>query len=316
MKISAACVLLATAIYLAAGSPAPADDATYPSGSKIGLIPPGGFVASARFRGFEDQTNNAAILMLEMPSQAYREVDKAMTADALKKQGVTMEKREPITLPSGKALLVVGRQQADGTKLRKWILVASTPDLTALVTALVPDAAKTVYTDAAVRKALTSLVIRSSVPIEEQISLLPFRLDELAGLRAFRVEPNTVFLTDGPKDTLEASEQSLLVVSAAIGGPSETQQRDNFARNLLAGLPGFKNVRVQGTDIIRLAGQQTHQILAEAKDVKTDADVKLVQWLRFGNGAFVRVLGIARADAWAAAFPRFRSVRDGVGARQ
>jgi hypothetical protein len=125
-----------------------------------------------------------------------------------------------------------------------------------------------------------------------------------------------VFLTDGPKDTLEPSEQSLLVISAAAGGPSDAPQRDNFARNLLAGLPGLKEVRIEGTDMIRLSGQQTHQIIATAKDAKTDADVKLVQWLRFGNGAFVRVLGISRADAWAENFPRFRSIRDGVNARQ
>jgi hypothetical protein len=297
-------------------SAALAGDAVYPTGSRIGLTPPAGFLITERFRGFEDRTNNAAILILEMPARAFQEIDKAMSAAALKKQGVILEKREPVSLATGKGVLVVGRQQTDGTKLRKWILVVSAGELTALVTALLPDAAKSIYSDDSIRSALTSIVVRADVPIEEQLSLLPFKLDDLAGLRAFRVEPNTVFLTDGPKDTIETDEQSLLVVSAAVGGPTETQQRDNFARNLFAGIPGFKDVRVQGTDIIRLAGQQTHQILADAKDAKTDTDVRLVQWLRFGNGAFVRVLGIARTEAWAQAFPRFRSVRDGVGARQ
>jgi hypothetical protein len=43
--------------------------------------------------------------------------------------------------------------------------------------------------------------------------------------------------------------------------------------------------------------------------------MKLVQWIRFGNGAFVRFVGFARADAWAQAFPKFRAVRDGVKPR-
>jgi hypothetical protein len=55
-----------------------------------------------------------------------------------------------------------------------------------------------------------------------------------------------------------------------------------------------------------------HEIQAEGKDAKTDVPVKLVQWVRFGNGGFVRMVGIARADSWREAFPRFRAVRDGI----
>ena len=62
------------------------------------------------------------------------------------------------------------------------------------------------------------------------------------------------------------------------------------------------------SDVIRLSGVQTHQLMAEGKDARTGADVKFVQWLRFGNGAFVRFLGVARSDTWQEAFPRFRTV--------
>ena len=41
----------------------------------------------------------------------------------------------------------------------------------------------------------------------------------------------------------------------------------------------------------------------------------VVQWLRFGGGAYLQMIGIARADAWKDAYPRFRSVRDGIEAR-
>jgi hypothetical protein len=37
-----------------------------------------------------------------------------------------------------------------------------------------------------------------------------------------------------------------------------------------------------------------------------------VQWLRFGASCTMRMLGIARRDAWAEAFPRMRALRDGV----
>jgi hypothetical protein len=41
----------------------------------------------------------------------------------------------------------------------------------------------------------------------------------------------------------------------------------------------------------------------------------VVQWLRFGGGGYMQIVGIARADAWKDAYPRFRSVRDGIEGR-
>ena len=41
----------------------------------------------------------------------------------------------------------------------------------------------------------------------------------------------------------------------------------------------------------------------------------MVQWLRFGGGAFLQLVGSARAEAWKDAYPRFRAVRDGIEAR-
>jgi hypothetical protein len=52
--------------------------------------------------------------------------------------------------------------------------------------------------------------------------------------------------------------------------------------------------------------------LAKAKDAGSGADVMVVQWLRFGSGGFLRMIGIARADAWTEMFARLRAVRDSV----
>jgi hypothetical protein len=37
-----------------------------------------------------------------------------------------------------------------------------------------------------------------------------------------------------------------------------------------------------------------------------------VQWVRFGSGGFLRIVGVGRSDAWDALFTRFRAVRDGI----
>ena len=85
---------LLTVLALAlATSPALAADAAYPPGSRIGLAPPDGMVTSKSFFGYEDPNNNAAIILLALPPQAYADLDKSVTADALKRQGVTLEAR-------------------------------------------------------------------------------------------------------------------------------------------------------------------------------------------------------------------------------
>ncbi len=293
-----------------------AADPVFPLASHVGLVAPGAMKPSTNFRGFEDREAGASILILEIPPQAQGDIEKQMSAEALKKQGMTEEKRETVTLKSGKGLLIVGEQTADNKKLRKWILLASTPEMSTLLAVQVPDEAKAKYPDAGVRTALMSTTIRTSVPLDEQIKLLPISFGDPPALRPFRtVAGTTVFLTDGPNNPTDVAAQPLLIISVGSGGPEQPADRGNFARTLFSGLNDFKEVRIVGAEMFRLDSMQTYEIQAEAKDAKTDAPMNLVQWIRFANGAFIRFVGIARKEAWKDAFPKFRTVRDATKPR-
>jgi len=293
-----------------------AAEPTYPTGSRIGLVPAAGLAATERFPGFEDKKAGASVLILDLAAQAHTEAAKQVSTEALRQQGIIEETRESFPRQSGRGTLISGHQAGD-RKVRKWILLTSVFDSTALVVVEVPQDAAGSYPEAAVRTMLSSLAMRASVPLDEQLKLLPLRFEELSGMRPVRVIPATgAILTTGPKDTLEPSEQPLMIVSVGRGSPDEASGREIFARNLFGSIGNFKDLRIIGTEILRLGGGlQTHQLFAEARDAKTDAPLKLVQWVRFGAGAFVRIVGIARADEWSDAFPRFRAVRDGVNPR-
>jgi hypothetical protein len=216
---------------------------------------------------------------------------------------------------------VVGRQEIERTKVRKWILVASTPRLTALVTVQMPEAARSVYPDASIRAALASIAVRDSVPDDEQLSLLPFKVGELAGFRVAGVIPGrALMLSDEAAEVGEGTARigqanaPHMLVAAAPGVPAQPGDRDNFARNALATVPNLKDVRLIIAEPLRLGGHQGHQILATARDAK-EAEVTVGQWLRFGGGGYLQMIGIARADAWKEAYPRFRAVRDGIEPR-
>ena len=137
---------------------------------------------STTFQGFEDTANNIYIRLVAMPEAAYAEIEKSMTNQALKKQNITVEKREPFALPNAKGMLVVARQDAGNEKLRKWLLVAPVGGLTALVSLEIPlSAKKEIYAEAAIRKSFASVTARPTIPTAEQLALVPFKLGDLAG---------------------------------------------------------------------------------------------------------------------------------------
>ncbi len=315
LRFGAALALVAAA-WLLAALPARAADPLFPLGSRLGLAPPPGIALSPTFPGFEDQLNHVYIRIVAMPDKAFAEIERTMTNDALKKQGMTVEKREPFPLASGsRGLLIVAQQEADAVRLRKWLLVAPVGDLTALISIEIPNEATDRYPEAAIRTALATTTARPSIPVEEQLQLVPFRFGDLGGMRVWRVLPGTaVQLTDGPKEEFDATTQSYLVISIGSGTP-DPRDRENFARLALSGLPPLKDLRVTGSEPLRLGRQQGYEIRAEAKDPKTGVDIQIVQWLRFGTGAYVRLIGIGPKEGWSSAFMRFRTVRDAMEVR-
>jgi hypothetical protein len=299
--------------------PATAAELNYPPGSRIGLAPPPGLVPSKTFFGYEDPSNSVAMMLVALPPQAYADLDASVTAETLKRQGVTMESREALPLPSGKAFLVVGRQEVDNVKIRKWILVASSPTLTGFVTVQMPETATALYPDAAIRASLATLAFRAAVPVDEQLGLLPFKVGELSGFRIAGVIPGrAVMLSDAPAGapgSPDSTNEPHIFAAIAPGGPAQSADRDTFAREVFATLPNIREIRVATSEPLRMAGQQGHQIIADAKDASGTSPLTVVQWLRFGGGGYMQIVGIARADAWKDAYPRFRSVRDGIEGR-
>jgi hypothetical protein len=331
--LAAVVMVLAVALTLPVTSRARAADPIFPIGSRLGIVPPLGMVQSHNFVGFEDPEKNAAILFTTLPAQAYDSLDKTMVPDVMKKDGIGVEKREPIQLSFGKGFILSGTQATDKGRYRKWLVVAAAGNVTALITAQVPDQ-DTAYPDKAMREALATLVMRDSVPDAEQLSLMPFTIGDMAGFRIDEVLPGrAIMLVDKPADAApaqakdqsqnqskDAKDQSKdapilnarLFIAAMPGGPAEPGDRSNFARNTFQQVVGIKDVHIQDAEPLRIGSQQGFETLANAKDAQSDTDVMVVQWLRFGTAGFLQMIGIARADTWPTMFTRLRAVRDSI----
>jgi len=321
-----ALVVFAVLALAAQAAPARAEEATFPPGSRVGLVPPPGMAVSKTFEGFADPAKDAAILIAVLPAGAFAEIEKVLDTDALKKQGVTVEKRESLQLSFGRGILLVGRQVADKAHYRKWLLVASANDLTAMVTVQVPDPDDS-YTDAALRASLATLAVRATVPEAEELGLLPFEVGDLAGFHVDDVlRGRALVLHDVPaaadtgketsketsKETNNHGVEARMLIAAVPGGPPEADQREEFARLMFNEIGGIKQVKIVMSEPLRINGQSGFQTMAEAQDVRTGSDVRVIQWLRFGGGGYLQMVAIGSADGWTSMLTRLRAVRDSV----
>jgi hypothetical protein len=241
---------------------------------------------SKRFLGFEDVVKDSAITMSEFPAQAYLELERGFSADALKAQGVIVERREDIALKEAKGFIIVARQPSAKGDTRKWALVAVAGDLTALITAQSPDSAKDTYSDEAFHAAFASFVVRATVPSSEQLAILPYAMTELSGFRPLRTASDgAALLTDGPHDVAPIAEQSYILMMVPVGEMPSPDQRGKLARQYLADTPGVKDIHIIRAEPMRIGNSQGFEILAEGKEVRSNNDVMLAQWLQFGSSS-------------------------------
>lgn len=294
---------------------AQAADAIFPVGSRVGLVPPAGMVVSKGFVGFEDVAKDSAILIAAQPAAAYPEIEKSLATDVLKKNGITVDDRAQMKFDFGKGTLVIGKQTADKTRYRKWLLNVQTKELTALVNVQIPEQ-ETAYSDAIVRAALATLAVRATIPDAEKLSLLPFALGDLAGFHIENVLPGrAVMLIDTPDGKPTDNFDVRMFVAAFDGGPAEKDDHGQFARMTFGQIVGIKDVQITMSEPLRIGGQSGFQTTAQAKDMKSGDDIMVAQWLRFGTGGFLQMIGMAKANVWTTALTRLRAVRDGLQLR-
>jgi hypothetical protein len=309
-------IAIAAFVAALAAAPARAADPVFPLNSRIGLTPPPGFVPSIKFPGFENPQADAAIVLVDLPAEAFPEVEKGFTDEALKTRGMTVDAREPIELQGGRGFIITGHQATGNLKKREIILAATLSGVTAIVSAQIAEAARAAVSEPAVREALKTTVVRANVPDAEKLSALPYRLGELAGFRVVRGgHDGSALLTDGAEDMVAAVAQPFVLIGLAAGETPKPEDRDTFARRVFSGAPGLKEVKILRAEPLRINNQAGYEILAEAKDANSNTEVTTVQWLRFGNGGYLQMFAIARRGAWAEVFPRLRAIRDGIDLR-
>lgn len=305
---------LLTVLFLAGAACAGDGDIVYPPGSRIGLVPLSGLAPLKNGAGFENPENNLIVSFREMPASAYEAIDTAIREK--KPLPTAMEKAETFTTAAGNAYLSHAGGPNSGPNNRRIAIIVSDGKIAGYIAVDVPEAAARTYSDQAIRKMLASTTLRTEVPAEEQLALLPFKVSELADFKKVRtlVPGQAIMLLDGDEDAALSGAPYVLIAVARISA-DQPDGRERLALNLARAIPGIREGRITNSEPMRIGGTAGYETRVDAISIKDNKPVTVVQWLRFGGGATLRILAASTREEWPQMFTRFRAVRDGIDRR-
>ena len=277
------------------------------------MTPLVGLGRARSFVGFETEDRGVKVLVTDLPAEAYGEVANAFKANPGGSGGV---KPESIETAAGLAYYTVENAKDGATNVRRYSMILPGPTFSGYVAVQVPENASKIYTDDAIRQMFATAVIRNQVPVDEQLGLLPFKLAELSDFNNVRTLAPGVALILADGDEKTGFEVAPFMIVGIIGStPSQPDDRGRFAQQIAGTIPGVRDGKITMSEPVRIDGQAGYETRIDATSGKDNTPVTIVQWLRFGGGSTLRIIGSSPRDDWAKAFPRFRAVRDGIQPR-
>ena len=306
-------LLSALVLFVAAICPALAADTVFPPGVRVGITPLVGLVGARTFVGFETEDHGVKVLMAELPPEAYNEVVTAFKANPVGTNGI---KPESIETSAGVAYYTAENARNGATSVRRYSMILPGGAFSGYIAVQVPENASKIYTDDAIRQMFASAAVRRQVPLEEQLGLLPFKISELGdfkNVRTLAVGSAVLLLADGEENS-SVEVTPFMVLSLMGSAPAQPDDRGRFAQEAAISIPGVREARMTMSEAVRIEGMPGYETRIDGISGK-DTPVTVVQWLRFGGPTTLRIIGSAPRDQWAKAFPRFRTVRDGIQPR-
>lgn len=308
--------LLAAALVAGTATFAFGADVQFPLGARVGITPAAGLAIAKSFSGFETQDDAVKVLIAELPAAAYAEVEATLKANPA---GSGPVKPETLPIAGGTAFYTMESATVGSDAVRRYSMILPGSTFSGYVAVQVAQSADAKYPVDAIKAMLASAVVRETVPVEEQLGMLPFKVSELSGFKTVRtLAPGAAILLGDASGDLEANvEAAPFMIIGTIGGvPEKADDRSRFAQQAAAQIPGLRDGKFTVSEPMRIDGSPGFETRIDAVSGKDNTPVTVVQWLRFGgNSGALRIIASAPRDQWSEAFTRFRAVRDGIESR-
>jgi hypothetical protein len=277
---------------------------------EVGLaIPqPAGFTKATSFYGFEQAGTKSSVMLSKIPG-SFAAVTKGFDQSTLATRGIDLISKKPIEIDRQPGFLLNVSQSAYGQTFLKWIVVFGNERETNVVTATFPIE-NTLKSSDNLKKVVLA-VVRSNVPTPT-VSSLPFTVTAVEGLaRVTKIAAfgkAAAFTKDGNMPSAVVITDPLFIVAPSLGAVP-VGDRKSFARQRLSNYPQIEIEKVTTTNEISIDNLPGWEIIADARDLKTKATLKIYQVVLFpksgGYTLMVGMVGDRQAELY---LPKFKAV--------
>ena len=279
-------------------------------GSRIVLELPSGYTPSSLFSGFSHEGSGVAIVVTDMPAQAYDEVTAGFAPEALAKRGIVEAARGTLARKDTHVYMRA-RQKAAGGDTAKFFVVFKGAGATGLVTVNVPQAAidKGEVAVADVERLLASARLADV----RKPAAAPFTLGHLGPFKDAGALPGgtRAYTLDGRVGEPPHRTRPVLMVAPALHDlPIGNLERT--AEHALSSLEGIGTARIAERRRLAIAGLDGVELVGEARLEGETQPVAVWQTLLARKqGGYYRLVSLVPAAELPRWLPELRRIAEG-----
>ena len=280
-----AALLGACAPGLAAATPQQAPN------SRVVLDLPPDYTPSPLFSGFQNEAAGVSFIILEAPVDEYDKMAQGFTPQELAKRGIT-DVRPASIGRSGPHIYMRARQTSAAGTYEKFFVLFRTDDQTILVSANVPAQS---IEDGSVKPEEIAAILASAKTTEKPAVRDLFSLSYLGPFKeaGTLVGTSKVYTLDGRLEPERRGETRSAFMVAPSLDKRPVAEPEKLAVALLAGLPGYKEVKPGEPHDIKIGDLDGVEVSAGAVDEDDNTPVRLYQAMLLGkDGGYYRLIGI------------------------
>jgi len=275
--------------------------------SRVVLDLPPGYTPSPLFSGFQNEALGVSFVILEAPVGDYDKMAQGFTPQELAQRGIT-DVRQASIARSGPHLYMRARQTSAAGTYEKFFVLFRTSDQTILVSANVPAKA---IEGGSVKPADIERVLATAKTTEKPAVRNLFSLSYLGPFKeaGTLVGTSKVYTLDGRLEPERRGETRSAFMVAPSLDKRPVAEPEKLAVALLAGLPGYRDVKPGEPHDIKIGDLDGVEVSAQAVDEDDGTPVQLYQAMLLGkDGGYFRLFGVATPDQAARLAPEFPKI--------
>lgn len=291
---------------LVLGSSLEAADPVRIPGTNTSLQAPVGFVPAESFPGFQHPGLGASIMVTELPLPGARLMGTMTKEDGLATRGMTLLSSKAEKVSGRDALLLEIAQTTTAGEFLRWMLLTGDDKASVIIAGIFPKNAGE----------QVSSVIRSSVltaswnpeSSQDPFEGLQFQVTPTEKLKLSNRLGNLLTFTEsGSPDPSGPGEPIYMVGNSLVPGGGELRSLSEERARQTEHIHDLQNI--SGREIT-VGGLAAYELLADAKDVRSGAAVRLYQVIVPDGGSYFLVQGFVGPERAAEMLPEFRRVTE------